>query len=64
VRNDIEDLGTLRRRILALKDDVLALAPDVTDADAEAGRSVLRARNALFEAWTILAGPPEEDEDD
>lgn len=59
-----DDLGTLRRRILALKDDVLALAPDVSDADAEAGRSVLRARNALFEAWTILAGPPEEDEDD
>ena len=61
---DGEDLGDLRRRILALKDDVIALAPDVVAVDAEAGLSVHRARTALFEAWTILAGPPEEDEDD
>lgn len=58
------DLGPLRRRILALKDDAIALVPDVAAVDPEAGASVHRARLALFEAWTLLAGPPEEDEDD
>jgi hypothetical protein len=53
----------LRHRILDLKDEVLALVPEVTSVDSEAGRSMVRARAALFEAWTILVGPPDEDED-
>lgn len=59
-----DDLGTLRRRILALKDDAIALVSDVSAFDEDAGALVHRARLALFEAWTLLAGPPEEEEDD
>lgn len=58
------DLGPLRRKILALKDDAIALVSEVSAVDADAGASVHHARLALFEAWTILAGPPEADEDD
>ncbi len=54
----------LRQNILALKDEVMALTVDVAALDGNAGRSMLRARAALFEAWTILVGPPEEDDED
>jgi hypothetical protein len=59
-----EPIVTVRRRVLALKDEVTALSSDVASHDGEAGRSMVRARAALFEAWTILVGPPEHDEDD
>ena len=32
--------------------------------DIDAARSMVRARAALFEAWTILVGPPEKDDDE
>jgi hypothetical protein len=59
-----DEFVALRQRILGLKDEIVTLAVDVTSLDADAGRSMQRARAALFEAWTLLVGPPEEDEDD
>jgi hypothetical protein len=54
----------VRQKILGLKDEVVALFGDVAAIDAHAAQSMMRARAALFEAWTLLVGPPEEDEDD
>lgn len=59
-----DEFVALRQRILGLKDEIVTLAVDVASLDADAGRSMQRARAALFEAWTLLVGPPEEDEDD
>ncbi|RVT94360.1 hypothetical protein [Sphingomonas crocodyli] len=54
----------LRQKILHLKDEVLDLTVEVLDVNEDAARSMQRARAALFEAWTLLVGPPEDDEDD
>ncbi len=59
-----DELVALRQRILGLKDDIVTLAVEVAELDIDAARSMQRARAALFEAWTLLVGPPEEDEDD
>jgi hypothetical protein len=59
-----DEFVVLRQRILGLKDEVYALTLDVASLDVEAARSMTRARAALFEAWTLLVGPPEEDEED
>jgi hypothetical protein len=59
-----DPIVAVRRRVLALKDEVMALGPDVASHNSEAARSLVWARAALFEAWTILVGPPEEDEED
>lgn len=59
-----DEFVALRQRILGLKDEVVALTMDVMAVDRDAARSMQRARAALFEAWTLLVGPPEEDEDD
>lgn len=61
---DAQDQGALRREVLALKDDLLVLADRLAPIDSEAVLAVLRARSAMFEAWTILCTPPGEDEDD
>ncbi len=58
------ETNVLRRRILALKDEVLALVPDVSEVDESASGSLLRARNALFEAWTILTIPPDSNDNE
>ena len=59
-----DEMVALRRQILALKDEVFALLPEVAGHDPDAGRSLMRARAALFEAWTLLVGPPEEEDED
>ena len=59
-----EPVVAVRRRVLALKDEVMSLGPDVASHDWEAARSLIRARAALFEAWTILVGPPEDEDED
>lgn len=61
---DEDDCVALRQRILGLKDDVVTLAVEVAELDMDAARSMQRARAALFEAWTLLVGPPDEDDDD
>ena len=59
-----EQIVVVRRRVLALKDEVLSLSADVASYDMDAVRSMTRARAALFEAWTILVGPPEDDDEE
>jgi hypothetical protein len=55
--------STLRRESYELKDACIYLANKVKPVDAEAAEAIQRARYALFEAWTILCNPPEEEED-
>jgi hypothetical protein len=53
-----------RQRILALKEEVMKVKAEIAAADPEAAASLEHARGELFRAWTLLAGPPgEEDED-
>ena len=59
-----EPIVAIRRRVLALKDEVMSLGSEVASHDPEASRSMVRARAALFEAWTILVGPPEDEDED
>lgn len=59
-----EEFVALRQKILALKDQVVDLSIEVGDHDVDAARSMRRARAALFEAWTLMVGPPEDDEED
>jgi hypothetical protein len=54
----------LRQKILSVKDEVLDLTIDVMAISPDAARSMQRARAALFEAWTLLVGPPADDDED
>lgn len=52
----------LRREAYELKDACIYLADRAKPVDAEAADAIQRARYALFEAWTILCNPPEEED--
>ncbi|TVV76616.1 hypothetical protein [Sphingomonas solaris] len=54
---------TLRRRTHAVNDDLAELLDSLDDFDKAAARAVRQARTALFEAWTILCVPPDDEED-
>lgn len=58
-----DDRSTLRRETYDLKDACIFLANKVQPLDAEAAQALQRARHALFDAWTMLCRPPEEEED-
>lgn len=53
----------LRRETHDLNDNVAVLAAKIQTIDVEAARAIERAYIALFEAWTILCAPPQDDED-
>ena len=53
----------LRREAYDLKERAVNLLIRVTPVDADAAAALIRARSALFEAWTILCAPPEDDDD-
>ena len=53
----------LRREAYDLKELAVNLLIRVTPVDADATAALIRARSALFEAWTILCAPPEDDDD-
>jgi mevalonate pyrophosphate decarboxylase len=55
--------ATLRRETYDLKEALAALAEKLGDIDKTAARTVCRAQSAMFETWTILCAPPEEEED-
>lgn len=55
--------SSLRREAYDLKDACIFLSSRVQTVDGEAAEAIQRARYALFEAWTILCNPPEEEED-
>lgn len=59
----IDDVPALRREILACKDALIDLSAKVDLLDGNAALSLKRARSMVFEAWTILCGPPEDDDD-
>jgi len=53
----------LRRTTHDLNDTVFELGSKVAPISPEAARAIDRAHTALFEAWTYLCTPPEEDDD-
>ena len=53
----------LRRRTHDVNDDLFTLVDELSAIDEDAARAVQRARLALFEAWTILCVPPDDEED-
>lgn len=59
-----EDRVALRRRTHDLNRSLSDLLDELGGADAGAAACIRRARSALFEAWTMLCTPPEEDDDD
>jgi hypothetical protein len=59
-----QDRVALRREALAMKDAAIHFAARLSGVDEEARDAVHRARLALFEAWTMLCTPPEDDDDD
>lgn len=54
----------LRRDAYDLKEQVIALLVEVESADPQAAEALVRARSALFDAWTLLCLPPEGEDDD
>lgn len=54
----------LRRAVHDANASLADLLVRLTAVDPEATQSVRNARSALFEAWTILCTPPEDDDDD
>lgn len=53
----------LRREAYDLNESLVSLAMRLKFVDPEAEMAVTRARSALFEAWTILCVPAEDDDD-
>ncbi len=63
--SEVDELSiALRRETYDLKENILAFAIKLRDFDADAVSAVERAHMALFEAWTILCMPPDDDEDE
>ena len=54
----------LRRETYDLKEHLFALLVRLVPADPEAAAAIMRARSAVFEAWTILCMPPESEDED
>lgn len=54
----------LRRATRDLNGQVMDLFDKLDGFDADAADAIRRARSALFEAWTILCTPPEEEDED
>lgn len=61
--NDSERIQ-FRREVHDIKEQLVGLLVKLAPADADASAAVTRARSAMFEAWTILCMPPEDDDDD
>jgi hypothetical protein len=53
----------LRREAYDLKEQTIDLLIRVMPANSDAAAALVRARSALFDAWTILCLPPEDDDD-
>jgi len=60
--NEAERIA-LRREAYDPKGQVIGLLIRVSAADADAKAALVRARSALFDAWTILCSPPDDEED-
>ena len=53
----------LRRETHDLNERLADLVTRLGPVDHAAASAIKNARSALFEAWTILCSPPEDDED-
>lgn len=53
----------LRRKAHDINDELADLMAALGPVDPSAASAVRQARSALFEAWTILCVPPEDDDD-
>ncbi|AIT79820.1 hypothetical protein [Novosphingobium pentaromativorans] len=53
----------LRREVHALNDGIGEIARRIAAIDKEAASAVNDARRHLFDAWTYLCIPPEDDDD-
>ncbi len=62
--NNEEMRVTLRRTTHDLNDTVFELGHQVQSVSPDAAAAIDRAHTALFEAWTYLCTPPEDDADD
>ena len=49
--------------VVHLKAQAVDLLIRVSPVDADAAAALIRARSALFEAWTILCAPPQDEDD-
>ncbi len=54
---------TLRRQTHAVNESLVDLAWNLDTVDQDAARAVRQARAMLFEAWTMLCKPPEDEDD-
>ncbi len=54
----------LRRETYAANDALVDLIVRITPIDPAAADAIKRARSSLFEAWTILCTPPDDEDDD
>ena len=55
--------NALRREAYELKEDLARFVDKLDSVDSEASLAVNRARLLLFETWTILCVPPDDEED-
>ena len=53
----------LRRQTHDINATLVALADQLDSVDQDAACAVRKARAALFEAWTMLCKPPEDEDD-
>lgn len=58
------DRTSLRRETYAMNESLVSLVVRLTPLDPAAASAVKRARSALFEAWTVLCVPPDDDDHD
>ena len=54
----------LRRRTYDINDDLVTLVDALEATEPSAAEAVMRARSALFEAWTILCEHQADDDED
>ncbi len=55
--------AALRREAYDLKEELWHFSGKLEGVDDEAAGTVHRARLALFETWTILCTPPDDEDD-
>jgi hypothetical protein len=57
-----EERVAMRREAYELKDALIMLQTRLAKVDPIASAAVGQARSSMFEAWTILCVPPEDDD--
>jgi hypothetical protein len=63
MREPDHDRIALRREVHDLNQQLVGILVKLAPVDGHAASAVRSARMALFDAWTILCTPPEDDDD-